>query len=110
NATQTAAIHPLSLHDALPISAENLRSHDIAERQRRFEQGAYLGTPHLLPNSGLSNGIAGAHMVVTHDLPRFDRIHLSAEAQLILAERVALAYQEHVLRSEEHTSELQSRE
>ncbi|HLV13027.1 MAG TPA: sialate O-acetylesterase [Trueperaceae bacterium] len=78
-------------------AAENLRSHDIAERQRRFEQGAYLGTPHLLPNSGLSNGIAGAHMVVTHDLPRFDRIHLSAEAQLILAERVALAYQEHVL-------------
>src|SRR5690606_21493124 len=77
-------------------AAENLRSHDIAERQRRFEQGAYLGTPHLLPNSGLSNGIAGAHMVVTHDLPRFDRIHLSAEAQLILAERVALAYQEHV--------------
>lgn len=76
---------------------EHLKTHDIAERQRRLEQGAYLGTPHLLPNTGLASGVARAHMVVTHDLPRFDRIHLSAEAQRELARRVALAYQEHVL-------------
>lgn len=76
---------------------EQLKSHDIAERQRRLEEGAFLGTPHLLPSSGLEGGVQGAHMVVTHDLPRFDRIHLSAEGQQVLARRVALAYQEHVL-------------
>lgn len=76
---------------------EDLRSHDIAERQRRLEGDSYAGTPAVDPNTGLSAGVAFAHMVVTHDLPRFDRIHLSAQGQMILAERVALAYQEHVL-------------
>lgn len=76
---------------------EHLRSHDIAERQRRLEEGSYLGTPHLRPNTGLESGVPGAHMVVTHDLARFDRIHLSAASQQELARRVALAYQEHVL-------------
>ena len=36
-------------------------------------------------------------MVVTHDLPMVDRIHLSAEGQRILGERLALAYRQHVL-------------
>lgn len=76
---------------------EHLKSHDIAERQRRLEEGAMTGTPHLRPATGLASGVTGAHMVVTHDLPRFDRVHLSAEAQQVLARRVALAYQEHVL-------------
>ena|GEM_PF-1852822 len=76
---------------------EHLRMHDVAERQRRLEAGAYEGTPHLRPNAGLSSGVARAHMVVTHDLPRFDRVHLGAEGQRELARRVALAYQEHVL-------------
>ncbi len=77
--------------------ARDLRTHDVAERQRRLEAGTYKGTPHLIPGQGFSNGIADVHMIVTHDLPRSDRIHLSAEAQRVLAERAALAYQEHVL-------------
>ncbi len=106
----TAAVQPVVIYAQLapygccansetPTQArtEDLRSHDIAERQRRFEQGALRTTPQLQPNAGLSGGIANAYMVVTHDLPRSDRIHLSSEAQVILAGRVALAYQEHVL-------------
>ena len=70
---------------------------DIAERQRRMEQGAYAGTPYLSPASGLGSPRANSFMVVTNDLPRSDRIHLSSAGQLKLAERIALAYQEHVL-------------
>ncbi len=93
------AAYGCCLGEESPTAAyvEQLRSHDIAERQRRLEEGAFLGTPHLLPDAGLGSGVQGAHMVVTHDLPRFDRIHLSAEAQQVLAMRVALAYEEHVL-------------
>src|SRR5690606_17935965 len=32
---------------------EHLKSHDIAERQRRLEEGAMTGTPHLRPATGL---------------------------------------------------------
>lgn len=104
----TAAVDPVIIYAQLAAygccrnepddgTIEDLRSHDIAERQRRLEGDSYGGTAALSPTTGLSNGIAFAHMVVTHDLPRFDRIHLSAQGQMILAERVALAYQEHVL-------------
>ena len=70
---------------------------DIAERQRRMEEGAYEGAPYLSPQSGLGAPRANSHMVVTNDLPRSDRIHLSSDGQVKLAERIALAYQEHVL-------------
>lgn len=36
-------------------------------------------------------------MVVAHDLPMTDSVHLSKAGQLILAERLALAFREHVL-------------
>ena len=36
-------------------------------------------------------------MVVAHDLPMEEKRHLSTEGQKILGERIALAYQEHVL-------------
>ena len=76
---------------------EDLRQMDIAERQRRMEEGAYTGTPYLSPQSGLGSPRANTHMVVTNDLPRSDRIHVSSAAQMILAERIALAYQEHYM-------------
>src|SRR5690606_23077631 len=109
-AAVTAAVDPVIIYAQLApygccegaetevqAEAEDLRSHDIAERQRRFEAAAYRVAAALDPSTGTSAGVDRAHMVVTHDLPRFDRIHLSAEAQLVLAGRVALAYQEHVL-------------
>ena len=37
------------------------------------------------------------YMVVAHDLPMDDKRHLGTEGQKILGERIALAYQEHVL-------------
>jgi hypothetical protein len=37
------------------------------------------------------------YMVVAHDLPMIDGIHLDAEAQRELGRRIALAYREHVL-------------
>ena len=109
-AAVTAAVDPVIIYAQLApygccegaetevqAEAEDLRSHDIAERQRRFEAAAYRVAAALDPSTGTSAGVDQAHMVVTHDLPRFDRIHLSAEAQTVLAGRVALAYQEHVL-------------
>ncbi len=106
----TAAVNPVVLYaqlapygccendeTATEAEVEDLRSHDIAERQRRLESGAYDGVAALSPPTGLSSSVEGAYMVVTHDLPRFDRIHLSAAGQMKLAERVAVAYQEHVL-------------
>jgi hypothetical protein len=76
---------------------EDLRQMDIAERQRRMEENAYLGTPYLSPSSNLGTPRANTHMVVTNDLPRSDRIHVSSAAQMILAERVARAYQQHYM-------------
>src|SRR5690606_39424368 len=87
--TATIAIHPLSLHDALPISAE-FHDHAVVERPPRHLVGASFG----------------AH----HDLDRSVAVgrRVNARAALIAfgvgVERVAF------LRSEEHTSELQSRE
>ena len=72
---------------------------DIAERQRRLEQGAFIApVPALEPMPPAPiQPQPETHMVVTHDLERFDRIHLSAEGQRTLAERVALAVRQHVL-------------
>lgn len=82
-------------HDA--ALGEDLRQMDIAERQRRLEEGAYNGATFLNPNASLGSARQNTHMVVTNDLPRSDRIHISSAAQQILAERIALAYQEHYM-------------
>lgn len=84
---------------------DNLEHQDIAERQRRMEEGAYQGTSALdQTGSGVvsippSAGWARARtaLVVTNDLPLSDDKHLSAEAQTILGKRVALAIREHLL-------------
>lgn len=75
---------------------------DIAERQRRMETAAFQGVAAVDSGSGVV--VQGPitprqtfHMVVTHDLPMSDDIHLSAEGQRILGARMALAVREHVL-------------
>lgn len=57
----------------------SLQQNDIAERQRQLEA---------------ENG--NVILVVAHDLPRSDHIHLSAAGQRVLAERIALAVRESV--------------
>ena len=59
----------------------------VRERQRQMETG--YGA------SARDNYF----MVVAHDLPMDDKRHLSTEGQKTLGERIALAYQEHVLGS-----------
>jgi len=76
---------------------EDIRQMDIAERQRRMEVGAYAGPGILNPAGSAISPRANTHMVVTNDLPRSDRIHVSSAGQMILAERIALAYQEHYM-------------
>ena len=63
----------------------NRQQHAIAELQRWLETGFGAAAR------------PGFHMVVSHDLPRSDWIHLSAFGQRLLAERVDLAIREHVL-------------
>ncbi len=63
----------------------NIDYQDIRERQRLMETG--YG----------SQARPDFYMVVAHDLPMIDANHLNAEGQKILGERLALAYQEHVL-------------
>lgn len=58
---------------------DSLTQNDIAERQRQLERDH--------PNIA---------MVVAHDLPRSDHVHVSASGQRVLAERIALAIREHV--------------
>jgi len=70
---------------------------DVAERQRRLEQGAWVTPTAALDPATAIAPQANSHMVVTHDLPRSDRIHLSAEGQRELGQRIALAVREHVL-------------
>lgn len=84
---------------------DNLEHQDIAERQRRMEAGSYQGTSALdQTGSGvvaIPPSAAWARprsvMIVTNDLPMSDHIHLSAEAQAIVGQRIALAVREHLL-------------
>lgn len=77
---------------------KNLQQADIAERQRRLEAGAaQLGIAATEPSIGPVTPVANAYMVVTHDLPMSDHIHLSRKGQQILGDRIALAVEEHVL-------------
>jgi hypothetical protein len=69
-----------------PYEDQTLFLHAIGELQRRMETG-----------SGDAVARPGFHMVVAFDLPRSDRIHLSAFGLRILAERIDLAVREHVL-------------
>lgn len=64
----------------------NLTQQFIRDKQRRMEVGT--GDP-----------VERDHffMVVAHDLPLSDDIHLSAEGQRIMGERISLAYRQHVL-------------
>jgi len=65
----------------------NVQQHAVAELQRRLESTwGVLG----------QRRSSSFHMVVAFDLPRSDRIHLSAFGQRVLAERVALAIRQHV--------------
>lgn len=74
-------------------SVNNVWFQSIRERQRMME----AGVPHVNTGTGLPAPRPRFHMVVAHDLPRSDSVHLSAEGQRMLAERIALAFREHVL-------------
>lgn len=76
----------------------NLQQADIAERQRRLEAGAaQLGIAATEPSMEEISPLSKAFMVVTHDLPMSDHIHLSRAGQEVLGNRIALAIEEHVL-------------
>lgn len=80
-----------------PDVVSNRQHADVAERQRRLEQGAWLTPTAALDPATAISSQANSHMVVTHDLPRSDWIHLSAEGQRELGQRIALVVREHVL-------------
>src|SRR5690606_40123490 len=85
--TPTTEIHPLSLHDALPIS--------------------------LLHTMFVDKKLKGVKAVQT--LSRLNRIYPGKEDTFVLdfvnsSEEIAAAFAPYYERSEEHTSELQSRE
>ncbi|CAN5735013.1 hypothetical protein BH24DEI2_BH24DEI2_06620 [soil metagenome] len=66
---------------------KNVNYQNIREKQRVMET-QYGDTP---------TRRNAFYMVVTHDLPMIEHNHLSAEGQKTLGDRIALAYQEHVL-------------
>ena len=68
-------------------SFKNVNYQNIREKQRLME--TQYGNP--------GDRRDAFYMVVTHDLPMIEHNHLSAEGQKILGDRIALAYQEHVL-------------
>ena len=76
---------------------DNLEHQDIGERQRRMETGAVQFTSAVDPPLSSVTPRQDFYMVVTNDLPLSDHIHLSAEGQRLLGDRIALAIREHVL-------------
>src|SRR5690606_42161741 len=89
----TAASYPLSLHDALPISTLIVligEGRELGETARAVDLASDGALSRILKRGDLS-GKSGKTLLL-HDVPN------------IKAERVLL------VRSEEHTSELQSRE
>jgi hypothetical protein len=70
----------------------NLLYQQVRERQRAMETGSVT-----LAGAASPTAEPGRYLVVTHDLPMFDRNHLSPAAQIELGRRVALAFREHVL-------------
>lgn len=70
----------------------NVFYQQVRERQRTMETGSTT-----LDGDPAQAAEPERYMVVTHDLPMFDRNHLSPAAQLELGRRVALAFREHVL-------------
>src|SRR5690606_41467477 len=93
----TSDIYTLSLHDALPISARSIRERPVSfasQSGRSMNRG---------DGSGRNRGLCRAL-----DLMRLQpRQHVAAEAADLFEEHVVGQRAE---RSEEHTSELQSRE
>lgn len=70
----------------------NLLYQQVRERQRTMEAGSAT-----LAGAAAPTAEPGRYLVVTHDLPMFDRNHLSPAGQSELGRRVALAFREHVL-------------
>src|SRR5690606_40631160 len=88
HAASTADIYTLSLHDALPISERGIFHHDDT-------------------SLGLWTEAAGNrnyYLLVAPDVTRFEDLHSARIRVDNLSKRLTVA------RSEEHTSELQSRE
>lgn len=86
---------PHILYVQLAVQLEedfNRNQQVIREYQRLMETGAQLDT-----GSGPPQPRQRFYMIVAHDLPLSDEIHLSAEGQRILGERIALAFRQHVL-------------
>src|SRR5690606_41863665 len=92
--TATTEIYTLSLHDALPISTSSTESESVIEIQRALipESGRLV-----LPLPSLGGVTAGLVAQVRRVDGGSDWLSTDNRAQLLL-------------RSEEHTSELQSRE
>src|SRR5690606_41903074 len=93
NNTSTTAISPLSLHDALPISQRALRRRG-ARKQRIQVQVDAGHRPVGLLGEGLADVERPFVLVAVHEHDGQDELVRLVEA----------------IRSEEHTSELQSRE
>ena len=80
----------LAAHEHVDSNAEQ---QVIREYQRLLETGASIDA-----GSGAPQPRDRHYMVVAHDLPMSDSIHLSAAGQRVLGERLALAYRQYVLR------------
>src|SRR5690606_41192188 len=94
---QTSQICTLHLHDALPISyfAANLVDIHTEEFFRRLQQPLYTLDVHM---GGIGSGLVEVFLALADRLPD-DGIS-----------RIFTVSDDHFIRSEEHTSELQSRE
>src|SRR5205823_12193644 len=93
------AIHPLSLHDALPIWRRRATAGQRALRRRARRERAFE-TARLKRNDGSVDGLF-AHAAQRRQLAARDRVEAVRGARdLVLARRLR--------RSEEHTSELLS--
>src|SRR5207302_9978013 len=92
-------IHPLSLHDALPIFV------CVSKNQRRHE---FIRLVHAILSIQSSRWRFMANLAISENdcVPSF----LGAIPPMIAVHREISSNYRHNLRSEEHTSELQSRE
>ena len=87
----------VQLAQRLESVEKNRNYQSVREKQRRMETN--FGIIESKDRNGkiVDSRRDAYYMVVAHDLPMDDENHLSTEGQKLLGERIALAYQEHVL-------------
>lgn len=78
------------------VQVEEPERNELYQRVREFQR-SMAADARTADGGTAPNAEAGRYLVVTHDLPLGDALHLDKDAQVELGRRVSLAFREHLL-------------